>query len=305
MANKKFSLLTFFDNPVIFLSAVYPYFLVLIIAFGLFYIRSTNYALQNNVPVALRDTTFQNKELVIAEPRVTSAVDLKTISNPTPEMIAKGKDLFQNTCASCHGNDGKGDGVAGATLNPKPRNFHDITGWKNGRKFSDMFLTLMKGVPNSGMTAYDFMPVENRIAILQYVRSFMTDPPAISNDEISKLDADYHLSQGTQVPGQIPIAASINLISQEKQTKLKNAENSIEMNLSNTSMNTVELFNEVTNNKTKAIATLVNSNDWKASETEFIKVISENLFLNGFNGKVLELSNDQVRELYIFLKSQI
>lgn len=305
MGNKKFSLLTIFDNPVAFLSVIYPYFLALIVAFGLFYIRSTNYALQNNIPVALPDTTFQNKELALSEPRITSAVDLNTISKPTPEMISKGKDLFQNTCASCHGNEGKGDGVAGASLNPKPRNFHELNGWKNGRKFSDMFLTLMKGVPNSGMTAYDFMPVEDRIAILQYIRSFITDPPAISDEEISKLDADYHLSQGTQVPGQIPIAASINLISQEKQAKLKNAENLVVMNINTNQSSSVVLFNQVTNDKTRAIATLLNSVDWKESETDFMRVISENLYLNGFNGKILELSNDKVHQLYEFLKSQI
>ncbi|MFI5322564.1 MAG: c-type cytochrome [Thermodesulfobacteriota bacterium] len=38
---------------------------------------------------------------------------------------AKGKETFQNTCASCHGPEGKGDGVAAAALNPKPRNLSD------------------------------------------------------------------------------------------------------------------------------------------------------------------------------------
>jgi len=38
---------------------------------------------------------------------------------------AKGKEVFQNTCASCHGPEGKGDGVAAAALDPKPRNLTD------------------------------------------------------------------------------------------------------------------------------------------------------------------------------------
>jgi mono/diheme cytochrome c family protein len=38
---------------------------------------------------------------------------------------AKGKESFQNTCVSCHGPEGKGDGVAAAALNPKPRNLTD------------------------------------------------------------------------------------------------------------------------------------------------------------------------------------
>jgi len=32
---------------------------------------------------------------------------------------------YANICASCHGAKGAGDGAAGASLNPKPRNFHD------------------------------------------------------------------------------------------------------------------------------------------------------------------------------------
>ncbi len=38
---------------------------------------------------------------------------------------AKGKEKFELMCASCHGPQGKGDGPAGAALNPKPRNLTD------------------------------------------------------------------------------------------------------------------------------------------------------------------------------------
>ena len=38
---------------------------------------------------------------------------------------AKGKETFQTTCAACHGPEGKGDGVAAAALDPKPRNLTD------------------------------------------------------------------------------------------------------------------------------------------------------------------------------------
>lgn len=32
---------------------------------------------------------------------------------------------YATMCASCHGDDGQGNGAAAAGLNPKPRNFHD------------------------------------------------------------------------------------------------------------------------------------------------------------------------------------
>ncbi len=40
---------------------------------------------------------------------------------------AKGKPLFDQYCAGCHGPTGKGDSPAAAALNPKPRDLSDKT----------------------------------------------------------------------------------------------------------------------------------------------------------------------------------
>lgn len=37
----------------------------------------------------------------------------------------KGKSLFDQNCAICHGATGEGDGAAAAAFNPKPRNLSD------------------------------------------------------------------------------------------------------------------------------------------------------------------------------------
>lgn len=42
-----------------------------------------------------------------------------------PNMPSEAKVLFANVCSQCHGLEGKGDGPAAATLNPKPRNYTD------------------------------------------------------------------------------------------------------------------------------------------------------------------------------------
>jgi len=42
-----------------------------------------------------------------------------------PSAAARG--YFEQTCALCHGLDGKGNGPAAAPLNPKPRNYTDPT----------------------------------------------------------------------------------------------------------------------------------------------------------------------------------
>lgn len=50
---------------------------------------------------------------------------------------AKGKTIYTNLCASCHGNGGKGDGPAAAALNPKPK---DLTDKAYMSKLDDKFL---------------------------------------------------------------------------------------------------------------------------------------------------------------------
>ena len=48
-----------------------------------------------------------------------------TTKNPLgvdASIIKTGKTLYMSYCAPCHGNSGKGDGIAAATLNPKPAN---------------------------------------------------------------------------------------------------------------------------------------------------------------------------------------
>ena len=40
--------------------------------------------------------------------------------------IAQGKDIYSAQCASCHGDDAKGDGPAGSALNPKPANLVEV-----------------------------------------------------------------------------------------------------------------------------------------------------------------------------------
>lgn len=46
----------------------------------------------------------------------------------TASSIAEGKQLFQRNCASCHGENADGQGMAGMMLNPKPANLRVMSG---------------------------------------------------------------------------------------------------------------------------------------------------------------------------------
>lgn len=102
-------------------------------------------------------------------------VDVQTLLKPTPELIAKGKNLFALNCASCHGTNGQGNGPAAAALNPKPRDFTSGY-WKYGGGVARVVRTISEGSPGTAMAAFTTIPLEDRFAIAQYERSLSPKP---------------------------------------------------------------------------------------------------------------------------------
>jgi mono/diheme cytochrome c family protein len=87
----------------------------------------------------------------------------------TPELIVKGKALYETYCSVCHGDKGTGEGPGGMSLNPKPRNFTLAENWKNGPSPFSILNTLKKGIPGSAMVAFD-LPETDQWALVHYVR---------------------------------------------------------------------------------------------------------------------------------------
>jgi len=46
---------------------------------------------------------------------------------PRAELVAQGRELFLERCATCHGENGDGQGPGAAGLNPKPRDFREAS----------------------------------------------------------------------------------------------------------------------------------------------------------------------------------
>jgi len=104
---------------------------------------------------------------------------MKKLSQSTPELIEKGKATYNIQCSVCHGESGKGDGPAGGTLQPPPRNF--TTGeWKFGGGPLAVFQTLTKGSPGTSMIGYAHLSTEDRWSLVHYIRSFA---PSLKEDK--------------------------------------------------------------------------------------------------------------------------
>jgi len=118
------------------------------------------------------------------------SVNVQALAEPTPDLVRAGRQLFAVNCASCHGEEGFGDGTQGRGLNPPVRNFHQMAGWKNGPTIGGMWTTLENGIPGGSMAAYRVMPPEDRIAIIHFIRqTFVPEPPETTPDDIAMLPA--------------------------------------------------------------------------------------------------------------------
>jgi mono/diheme cytochrome c family protein len=89
----------------------------------------------------------------------------------TPELLEKGKASYTTNCATCHGDKGDGNGVAGAMMNPKPRNFATDK-FKKGDKPEQVFKTITDGLAGTSMVGFKHLSDDERWALTHYVLSF-------------------------------------------------------------------------------------------------------------------------------------
>jgi len=131
----------------------------------------------------------------------TAGVDMNLLFNPTSDMAAKGKMLYAINCASCHGSTGKGDGDRAEELNPKPRNYATEK-FKFGNAPSQLWNTIKVGSPGTAMASFELLPVEDRIAIIHFVRTLIPKPDDDSPEVIAKLTG------GAGAPGPATVVAA-------------------------------------------------------------------------------------------------
>jgi mono/diheme cytochrome c family protein len=143
-------------------------------------------------------------------------VDPATVLSPNAKLLARGEALFKQNCTSCHGESGRGDGPAVATLNPRPRNFTQPDKWTRGFHVTDIFTTITTGVKGTGMAPFDFILPADRMALVHYVRSLgafdhgAEDPAAIA------ALANGFRSKGVHIPNRIPVSLAIQKMVREQ-----------------------------------------------------------------------------------------
>jgi mono/diheme cytochrome c family protein len=291
------------DNPGKILGISYIYVIIIGIIIGLYYVSRINEVAKQKIPGVLPDTT-KDTDLVLMEAKSVPSIDLNIVSVSSPELVEKGKTLFQTSCVSCHGETGQGNGPGGIALNPPPRNFTSADGWKNSPLLSGIYKTLEEGIPGSGMISYNFLTPEDRFALAHYIReTFLKNAPKDTPDELSLLDAAYNLSKVQNIPAQIPVKSAMIISSNEAEKKSEFIQKLLPEIL-NSSEPGAELLKNNTTDVSRAIAALMNDISWKNNQNQFVSLVVNEVKQNGFSNKVFSLSSEDWIVLFNYVNQK-
>jgi mono/diheme cytochrome c family protein len=276
----------------------YFYLLTVLVVIGILYVNRLDAIGRSGVmPVALKDSSAFVTEIPYQSPRVLPPVDVKKAVVPNDTVLARGREVFRATCASCHGETGLGDGPAGLTLNPRPRNFHTAAGWTNGARISDIYRTLQEGIVKNGMASYSYLPPADRFALIHLIRSFHPAPPADADADIANLETVYQLSKGTSIPAQVPVMKAMkNLLAEHHADSASIAQTLGE--ISHSSDPGALLFMRVAKNPAKVLASVRASGGRFTALPEFIRIVSSDPLAVGFVPGVVRLSANDWAQLH-------
>lgn len=85
-------------------------------------------------------------------------------------QLQLGADVYELRCATCHGDEGRGDGPGAGTV-PPARDFEDpAEEWTNGTSPLAVFNTIDQGIEGTAMTPFGHLPEEELWAVTHFTR---------------------------------------------------------------------------------------------------------------------------------------
>ncbi len=95
----------------------------------------------------------------------------------TKPSVERGREVYQNHCAACHGATGKGDGVAAPYSSPKPRNLtkgqYKLRTTRYGKipTDEDIFKIITLGLNGTAMPGWKHLPESDRWSLVAYLKT--------------------------------------------------------------------------------------------------------------------------------------
>ena len=135
------------------------------------------------------------------------------LAEPEDEaQVAQGADIYEVRCATCHGDEGRGDGPGAGTV-PPARDFHDPADeWTNGTSPLAIFNTLDQGIEGTAMTPFGHLPDDELWAMVHFVREEMI--PEEEREELTEeqIDAVCRSLSAPPRPNPIPIRKAMEFL---------------------------------------------------------------------------------------------
>ena len=110
---------------------------------------------------------------------VGSLPSVVTDAQDAPEASERGKEVYEESCAHCHGTEGRGDGSAAENLLPRPRDFtrglYKIRSTEAGElpTDQDLYDIITEGMPGSSMPGWETsLNANDRWELVAYIKTF-------------------------------------------------------------------------------------------------------------------------------------
>ena len=284
---------------------IYFLILILIIGLGNLYIDNIPLIFRGKITPVFIDTVIKKSadDLPTIKGAVTPPIDINKEIITSPEKISKGKTLYETNCVACHGAEGKGDGIAGKSMNPLPRNFTDLNGWKNGTKFSQIYLSISEGLLKTGMPQFNTLTPSDRFAIVHYIRNFRNDFPSDSPNELKAFDVANKFSSGYKQPNQIPVKSAEKILINEKMTDNKRINVLLSKINNNKSDKGAEIIKRISKDLNRTLFSIFSYAKWNENQVQFVNFMTTDLVQKGLRANVSSLSTEEWNELFNYLNN--
>jgi mono/diheme cytochrome c family protein len=230
---------------------------------------------------------------------VIPPVDPKTLLAPSTELVARGKDLFTRNCTPCHGLQGRGDGPAAGTMNPRPRNLASPDGWVNGYHAPGIYKTLSEGIRGTSMASFDYLSKKDRMALMQFVQSLGAFPHDTASPQQMAALSQSLAAAGERVPNRIPVSMAM-----AKLTREYSPEPPLAIENDDRSPG-AELLRHVIVNRSRASRFLAQSRLWRVNSMNLAAAVALEMPDNGFATSSAALSSAEWQMLYSELVRRI
>jgi mono/diheme cytochrome c family protein len=112
------------------------------------------------------------------DPKAHRHQDAQALVNPlkpTADVLAAGRKVYDRHCLDCHGEEGKGDGMAGETLKPRPSDFTDAA-WQHGSSDGEIFTVARDGA-GEGMKGFKGKLTDQQLwQVVTFIKSLHKAP---------------------------------------------------------------------------------------------------------------------------------